>query len=174
MLFAFINPSFHTSLRGHENYYFVRDYTDTLPHVRILLHRDGASPIISFTVSRIVFGHAVRHGWKRSVACHMFRHSLGTHIYEAGYDLLTIQKLLSHKSASFSLIYVSLGVRSPFDFGSGAWAMRFSRSFIGGYWNPSMLLTEILPYIMGSIPNSQPDRHFLMTIWCPASRLPFP
>lgn len=49
------------------------------------------------------------------------RHSFGTHLYEAGYDLLTIQKLLGHKCASSSLLYVHLGaktmnmLKSPFD-----------------------------------------------------------
>lgn len=79
------------------------------------------SPIVSFTVSRFISDHAAFLGWDKPVTAHMFRHSFGTHLYEQGYDLLTIQKLLGHKSANSSLIYVHLGtttmkkLKSPFD-----------------------------------------------------------
>ena len=78
-------------------------------------------PIVSFTVSRFIKDHCSLLGWGKQVTAHMFRHSFGTHLYEQGYDLLTIQKLLGHKSASSSLIYVHLGtktmkkLKSPFD-----------------------------------------------------------
>lgn len=89
-------------------------------------HKSGSNPIVNFTVERFVSDHLKRLGWHRKVSCHLFRHSFGTHLYEAGYDLLSIQKLLGHKSASSSLIYISLGaktmsaLKSPFDFGGGA------------------------------------------------------
>jgi len=79
--------------------------------------------VTNYTVARVIDAHTARLGWDIHINCHMFRHSFGTHLYENGYDLLTIQKLLGHISASSSLIYVSLGVRtmnalqSPFDFG---------------------------------------------------------
>lgn len=78
-------------------------------------------PIVSFTVSRFISDHGRFLGWDKPISAHMFRHSFGTHLYEQGYDLLTIQKLLGHKSASSSLIYVHLGtttmkkLKSPFD-----------------------------------------------------------
>lgn len=78
-------------------------------------------PIVSFTVSRFISDHCGFLGWDKKVTAHMFRHSFGTHLYEQGYDLLTIQKLLGHKSASSSLVYVHLGaktmkkLKSPFD-----------------------------------------------------------
>jgi len=79
------------------------------------------TPIVSFTVSRFISDHCRFLAWEKKVTAHMFRHSFGTHLYEQGYDLLTIQKLLGHKSASSSLVYVHLGVKtmkqllSPFD-----------------------------------------------------------
>lgn len=79
------------------------------------------SPIVSFTVSRFIADHCSFIGFNKKVTAHMFRHSFGTHLYEAGYDLLTVQKLLGHKSANSSLIYVHLATRtmntlkSPFD-----------------------------------------------------------
>ncbi len=78
-------------------------------------------PIVSFTVSRFINDHCSFLGLEKKVTAHMLRHSFGTHLYEQGYDLLTIQKLLGHKSASSSLIYVHLGattmkkLKSPFD-----------------------------------------------------------
>lgn len=80
-------------------------------------------PIVSFTVSRFILDHCRFLGWDKKVTAHMFRHSFGTHLYDQGYDLLTIQKLLGHKSASSSLLYVHLGtktmkkLKSPFDTG---------------------------------------------------------
>lgn len=52
-------------------------------------------PIVSFTVSRFISDHCSFLGWDKKVTAHMFRHSFGTHLYEQGYDLLTIQKLLA-------------------------------------------------------------------------------
>jgi len=81
----------------------------------------GHSPIVSFTVSRFIADHCCFLGWDKQINAHMFRHSFGTHLYEQGYDLLSIQKLLGHKSVSSSLIYVHLGtttmkkLKSPFD-----------------------------------------------------------
>jgi site-specific recombinase XerD len=52
---------------------------------------------------------------------HSLRHHFGCHMYEAGYDLLSIQKLLGHKSINSSTIYVQLAnpnqlnIISPFD-----------------------------------------------------------
>jgi len=79
------------------------------------------SPIVSFTVSRFIADHCCFLGWDKQINAHLFRHSFGTHLYEQGYDLLSIQKLLGHKSASSSLVYVHLGtttmkkLKSPFD-----------------------------------------------------------
>jgi integrase/recombinase XerD len=79
------------------------------------------SPIVSFTVSRFISDHGHFLGWDKQISAHTFRHSFGTHLYEQGNDLLTIQKLLGHKSASSSLVYVHLGtttmkkLKSPFD-----------------------------------------------------------
>lgn len=79
------------------------------------------SPMVSFTASTYISNHVQRLNWKKKPTAHTFRHSFGTHLYEQGYDLLTIQKLLGHKSANSSLIYVHLAARtikqlkSPFD-----------------------------------------------------------
>ena len=82
----------------------------------------AGSPIAKFTVNRIVNGHAARLGLPQGLNCHSFRHGFGTHLYENGADLLTIQRLLGHSSANSTAVYVHLAsfrggaVKSPFDF----------------------------------------------------------
>ena len=79
------------------------------------------SPISKLAVNRIVNGHIDRLGWSQDLNCHSFRHGFGTHLYENGVDLLTIQRLLGHSSINSTTMYVHLAsfrdgtVKSPFD-----------------------------------------------------------
>ena len=87
---------------------------------------DPERPIDSFFLSRHIHEHEDRLGWPRRITCHSFRHAFGTHLYESGADLLTIQALLGHKSITSTTIYVHLAasalrqVSNPFDSRGGA------------------------------------------------------
>ena len=60
-------------------------------------------------------------GLNRRITCHTLRHSFGTALLEAGYDIRTIQELMGHKDVATTMIYThvlnkgALGVRSPLD-----------------------------------------------------------
>ena len=82
---------------------------------------DPNRPIDTFFLSRHIHEHEDRLGLPRRFTCHTFRHALGTHLYENGTDLLTIQAILGHRSISSTTIYVHLSnrtissIRNPFD-----------------------------------------------------------
>ncbi|MEA1975138.1 MAG: tyrosine-type recombinase/integrase [Bacillota bacterium] len=46
---------------------------------------------------------------------HLLRHHFGCHMYEDGYDILTIQKLLGHKSINSTTIYIQLANPNQFN-----------------------------------------------------------
>ena len=60
-------------------------------------------------------------GIVKGAGCHTFRHSLATHLLEAGYDIRTIQELLGHKDVTTTMIFTHVldrgghGVRSSVD-----------------------------------------------------------
>ncbi len=71
-------------------------------------HGHPEQHIVSYTVNQAVWAHEQRLGWDHNLTCHSFRHAFGTHLYENGTDLLTINALLGHKSLNSTTIYVHL------------------------------------------------------------------
>ena len=81
--------------------------------------RDQNKPISKNTINCAFNNHSKKFGI--ALTPHVMRHHFGCHLYEAGYDLLAIQKLLGHKSIVSTTIYVQLAnpnrldITSPFD-----------------------------------------------------------
>ena len=69
-------------------------------------------PIDTFYIARHMAEHEKALGWPHRFTCHSLRHAFGTHLYESGTDLLTLQALLGHKSLQSTTIYVHLAASS--------------------------------------------------------------
>lgn len=87
--------------------------------------RDNSKPCNPGVFQRQVLEHREELCLNPKLNCHSFRHAFGTHLYEAGTDLLTIKELLGHKSLTSTVIYVHLAsfssrnIKSPFDMMGG-------------------------------------------------------
>jgi site-specific recombinase XerD len=72
-------------------------------------------------VQRAVKKAVIDAGITKHASCHTLRHSIATHLLEAGYDIRTIQELLGHKDVSTTMISTHVlnrggqGARSPID-----------------------------------------------------------
>ncbi|MCH4887032.1 hypothetical protein EZV73_05600 [Acidaminobacter sp. JC074] len=91
------------------------------PMALLFPNATGEKAICTQTVDYHIKRHLKQLGWSEKLSPHSFRHAFGTHLYENGTDLLTIQKLLGHKSIRSTTIYVQLaslnklGATSPMD-----------------------------------------------------------
>ena len=76
--------------------------------------REG-TPLRKDTVFAYIKETKERLNWQdRRITSHTFRHCLGTHMYEAGYDLPYIQKFLGHKCITSTMVYITLTGRRDY------------------------------------------------------------
>lgn len=87
--------------------------------------QDTSRPCKTAILANQVLQHRKKLDLNPKLNCHSFRHAFGTHLYEAGTDLLTIKELLGHKSLNSTVIYVHLSsyasrnIKNPFDMMGG-------------------------------------------------------
>ncbi|WFF72255.1 tyrosine-type recombinase/integrase [Proteiniclasticum sp. QWL-01] len=79
-------------------------------------NKKGDGPVKSAFFGRLISLHLKSLNWSKHVTAHSFRHAFATHLYESGTDLLTIQKLLGHKSINSTTIYIHLARTGPVNF----------------------------------------------------------
>jgi site-specific recombinase XerD len=108
-----LSPSLLTLLRTY--------WKAVRPHEWLFPGRDLDTPISIRSVQWVCHEAWQRSGLTKQVNVHMLRHSLATHLLEAGTDLRTIQLLLGHRSTASTARYTHIATSalgstpSPFD-----------------------------------------------------------
>ncbi|MBW2031653.1 MAG: tyrosine-type recombinase/integrase [Deltaproteobacteria bacterium] len=83
--------------------------------------QEPKKPITTSTVNRVFKASLYRAGIRKKASVHTLRHSFATHLLESGTDLYYIQRLLGHRSASTTSIYLHITgkdlckIKSPID-----------------------------------------------------------
>lgn len=71
--------------------------------------KDPEKHLTTSSVFSVIKDTRDRLGWQdKRITSHTFRHCMGTHMYEAGYDLRYIQTFMGHKSINSTTIYITL------------------------------------------------------------------
>ncbi len=84
--------------------------------------QNKASHISSATINKVIKNNLIDLGWEnRAVTSHTFRRTCGTHLYEEGNDIFSIQKFLGHKVPGSTAVYLRAAKLkkdfiNPFDF----------------------------------------------------------
>lgn len=78
-------------------------------HGYLFMGRFGR-PLSKDTIWSIVKRYAKECNIEKKVSCHVFRHSIATHLLESGMDIRYIQELLGHKSLMSTQIYTRVAI----------------------------------------------------------------
>lgn len=102
--------------------YELREYWKTIrPPEFLFPGRDPTKPINVNSMQKVCKAAVLRSGLTKNVSPHTLRHSYATGLLEAGVDLLTISRLLGHKSFTTTMVYLHVrrthlgSVPSPID-----------------------------------------------------------
>jgi len=70
--------------------------------------QDGSGPLHAGTVQRACHRAVLACGFTKKVSMHTLRHSYATHLLESGTDVVTLQRLLGHRSLSTTVRYTHI------------------------------------------------------------------
>ena len=79
-------------------------------HEATLFLNPYGEPINPDGVTRIVSHYMKKSGIGKSGSCHLFRHSMASHMLENGADIRYIQQMLGHANLSTTEIYTEVNI----------------------------------------------------------------
>jgi len=110
------------SLLGERNLEMLRLYWRAYrPLGWLFPGRNASCPVSISAIQRVFKTSLEKAGIKKKASVHTLRHCFATHLLESGTDLYYIQRLLGHKSASTTSVYLHLTgkeigkIKSPID-----------------------------------------------------------
>jgi site-specific recombinase XerD len=110
------------TLLGERNLEMLRRYWKTYRPLEWLFPgRNASGPVSTSAIQRVFKTSLAKAGIKKKASVHTLRHCFATHLLESGTDLYYIQRLLGHKSAGTTSVYLHITgkdigkIKSPLD-----------------------------------------------------------
>jgi len=115
------------TLLGERNLEILRRYyKEYRPSEWLFPGNDPSEPVSVSAVQRVFRASLQKAGINKKASVHTLRHSFATHLLESGTDLYYIQRLLGHKSAGTTSVYLHVTgkhigkIKSPIDSSGGS------------------------------------------------------
>jgi integrase/recombinase XerD len=110
------------TLLGERNLEMLRRYWKAYRPLEWLFPgRNASGPVSTSAIQRVFKTSLAKAGIKKKASVHTLRHCFATHLLESGTDLYYIQRLLGHKSAGTTSVYLHITgkdigkIKSPID-----------------------------------------------------------
>jgi integrase/recombinase XerD len=114
------------TLLGERNLEMLRRYWKAYRPLEWLFPgRNASTPVSTSAIQRVFKTSLEKAGIKKKASVHTLRHCFATHLLESGTDLYYIQRLLGHKSAGTTSVYLHITgkdigkIKSPIDSSGG-------------------------------------------------------
>jgi integrase/recombinase XerD len=79
-------------------------------HNQVFVSAQHGGPLSSLEFSKVLKDYAKQTGLKKNLTCHLFRHSVATHLLQRGADLRAIQAMLGHAKLDTTAIYTRVDI----------------------------------------------------------------
>jgi site-specific recombinase XerD len=114
------------TLLGERNLEMLRRYWKAYRPLEWLFPgRNASTPVSTSAIQKVFKTSLEKAGIKKKASVHTLRHCFATHLLESGTDLYYIQRLLGHKSAGTTSVYLHITgkdigkIKSPIDSSGG-------------------------------------------------------